>query len=229
MPAAVLWDMDGTLVDTEPYWIAAGTELVLEHGGEWSHEDALAVVGAGLGWSARRMQRRGVPLSEDEIVEQLTDRVWDRIAEFGIPFRPGAIELLMELRDAGIPTALVTMSLRRMALYVADRMGFSGFDVVVGGDDVAHSKPHPEPYLRAASLLAVNPFDCVAIEDSLPGVQSASAAGCYVIGVPLMVPLDDAPADIMWPTLAGKSTADLVAALAAGHGAHRAGTARAMG
>lgn len=201
--------MDGTLVNTEPYWIAAETTLIESHGGTWSHEEALQLVGSGLWHSARILQAKGVALSEDEIIDHLTDRVIEQLVELGIPWRPGALELLTELREAGIPTALVTMSVSRMAHHVADRLGFVGFDAVVSGDDVTHSKPHPESYLRGAELLGVDPADCVAIEDSAPGIASASAAGATVIGVPFMIPLDDAPASALWPTLAGRTLADL--------------------
>lgn len=209
LPAAVLWDMDGTLVNTEPYWISAETELIEEHGGSWTQEEALQLVGSGLFFSAGIIQAKGVTLSAAEIVDRLTDRVMEQLVEFGIPWRPGALELLTELREQGIPTALVTMSVGRMAHHVADRLGFVGFDAVVSGDDVVKSKPHPEPYLRGAELLGVKPEDCVVIEDSEPGIRSASAAGSVVIGVPFMVDLPHDVADVLWPTLDGRSVADL--------------------
>lgn len=211
LPAAVLWDMDGTLVNTEPYWISAETELIESFGGSWTHEEALELVGSGLWRSAQIMQAKGVALSEEAIIDRLTDRVMEQLVEFGIPWRPGARELLTELKEAGVPTALVTMSIGRMAHHVADRLGFAGFDAVVSGDDVAESKPHPESYLLGASLLGVDPTLCVAIEDSPPGIASASAAGATVIGVPFMVDIASAPADVFWPTLAGRTVADIAA------------------
>lgn len=213
LPAAVLWDMDGTLVNTEPYWIAAETELIESFGGSWSHEEALQLVGSGLLESANVLQRKGVTLDAPVIVDRLTDRVMEQLVEFGIPWRPGARELLLELRGADIPTALVTMSIGRMAHHVAERLGFPGFDAVVSGDDVANNKPHPESYLLGAELLGVNPAHCIAIEDSMPGITSANAAGATVIGVPFMVDISDAPADIFWPTLDGRTIADLAALL----------------
>jgi HAD superfamily hydrolase (TIGR01509 family) len=182
LPAAVLWDMDGTLVDTEPYWMTAEEELVLAWGGSWSHEDGLTLVGSGLWAAAQVFQSRGVFLTEVEIIAFLTDRVLEQLVEHGIPWRPGARELLTSLRGAGIPTALVTMSVSRMAHHIADRLGFVGFDVVVSGDDVTNAKPHPEPYLRAAELLGVDIAQCFAIEDSEPGIASASASGAVTSG-----------------------------------------------
>ena len=201
--------MDGTLVNTEPYWIAAETELIESFGGTWTHEEALVLVGSGLWHSARVLQAKGVPLTEIEIIDNLTDRVLEQLVEFGIPWRPGARELLIELREAAVPTALVTMSVSRMAHHVADRLGFPGFDAVVSGDDVTNSKPHPESYLRGAELLGVDIAQCVAIEDSLPGITSAHSAGAVVIGVPFMVELDDSPADTLWPTLDGRNLDDI--------------------
>ena len=212
LPAAVLWDMDGTLVDTEPYWIEGETSLIHEYGGDWTHDEAMQLVGQGLWHSARIIQSKGVTLSEDEIIARLTDDVIAQLVSKGIPWRPGALELLTELRQAGVRTALVTMSISRMAHHVADRLGFVGFDAVVSGDDVQHSKPHPEPYLRGAELLGVDITDCVAIEDSTAGVGSAVAAGATTIGVPFLLSLEGSGAQVLWPTLAGRTVADLAAA-----------------
>jgi HAD superfamily hydrolase (TIGR01509 family) len=204
--------MDGTLVNTEPYWIAAETELIESFGGSWTHEEALQLVGSGLMNSAEIIRAKGVDLDAAVIVDRLTDRVLEQLVEFGIPWRPGARELLTELREQGIPTALVTMSISRMAHHIADRLGFVGFDAVVSGDDVTESKPHPEPYLRGAELLGVDPADCVAIEDSEPGIRSAVAAGAVTVGVPFMVDLPDDVAHVLWPTLHGRGVADLAGA-----------------
>ncbi len=208
MPAAVLWDMDGTLVDTEPYWMQAEIELVASFGGIWTAADGLTLVGSGLWHSAGVLQERGVTLELDDIVTRLTDRVLEQV-EVAVPWRPGALELLAELKAARIPTALVTMSIRRMAQHVAGSAPAGTFDVIVAGDEVTHSKPHPEPYLRAAELLEVAAHDCVAIEDSKPGLESAAAAGAVCIGVPLHVSLPDDVSYSLWPTLDGKGIADL--------------------
>jgi HAD superfamily hydrolase (TIGR01509 family) len=200
--------MDGTLVDTEPYWMDAERELVASFGGTWTHEDGLALVGSGLWASAEVFRGRGVELSADEIVTYLTDRVLARI-KVEVPWRPGALELLAELKARGIPMALVTMSVHRMAEFVASFVDFDPFDVIVAGDDVTHAKPHPEPYLRAAELLGVSAEDCVAVEDSSTGLASAVASGATSIGVPLHVPLEEGPGHTIWSSLAGKTVDDL--------------------
>lgn len=201
--------MDGTLVDTEPYWMAAETSLVESFGGTWTHEDALQLVGSGLIDSAIILQNAGVAMEPEAIVSHLTDVVQDLLRTQGVPFRPGARDLLAELREAGIPTGLVTMSLRRMALSVVDLIDFEAFDIVVAGDDVDNPKPHPEPYLQAAALLDVDIADIVVIEDSPTGVRAGLASGAVTIGVPHIVPLDGLGAHELWPTLAGRGVSDL--------------------
>ncbi|OZD57864.1 hydrolase [Rhodococcus sp. 06-1477-1B] len=208
-PAAVLWDMDGTLVDTEPYWMAAETPLVERFGGTWSHAQALGMVGLALEDSARLLQNAGVPWGVDEIIAYLTDEVQRQLAVTGVPFRPGARELLADLRAAGVKTALVTMSMRRMALSVVELIDFPAFDLVVAGDDVERPKPYPDPYLQAAAALDVDIRDTVAIEDSPNGLRSAIASGAVSLGVPLMVPLEGVGAHALWPSLEGRTTTDL--------------------
>ncbi|WP_245861337.1 HAD family hydrolase [Compostimonas suwonensis] len=214
LPAAVLWDMDGTLVDTEPYWMQAETELVGSFGGTWTHEDALQMVGLGLWVAAARLQAAGVALNADQIVDRMTGRVQELIAEQGVPWRPGARELVEALYAAGVPLALVTMSIERMARQIVDALPVPAFGVVVAGDLVTNAKPHPEPYLRAAELLGVDIAGCVAIEDSPTGLASATAAGAIAIGVPHMIALDDAPYSVLWASLEGHGPQDLAILLA---------------
>lgn len=217
-PQAVLWDMDGTLIDSEPYWIAAEAELIESYGGTWTHDDALQLIGLGLLESAEIIRARGVEMEPHDIVDHLTAQVVHRLSTMGVPFRPGARELLFSLREAGIPTALVTMSLHRMARTVVDLIDFPAFDLIVGGDDVARPKPFPDPYLQAASTLGVDIRDCVTLEDSPNGLRSAVASGAVALAVENLLPLDGLGAAAVWTTLDGR-TADDIAAL---HRAHRA-------
>lgn len=225
-PAAVLWDMDGTLVDTEPYWMDAEIPLVERFGGTWSHEESLQLVGLGLEDAARIFQDAGVRMSVPDIVDELTSTVMGRLMSEKVPFRPGARELLASLRAAGVKTGLVTMSMRRMAQTVVDSIDFDAFDIIVAGDEVTRPKPFPDPYLQACTLLGVSPADAVAIEDSPNGLRSAVAAGVASIGVPLMVSLEGVGAHVVWPTLDGK-TADDIAAFHTDHAARTARTAPA--
>lgn len=189
LPAAVLWDMDGTLVDTEPYWIAAEFALAERYGGRWSHEHSMELVGSDLIDSGRYIREHmGIDLEPAEIVEELLDGVVARIAEH-VPWQPGAVELLDALRKEQVPCALVTMSYRRFVAPILDGLPADTFAAVVTGDAVTRGKPDPEPYLRAAELLGVAPADCVAIEDSNTGTRSAVAAGAAVLVVPNHVPV----------------------------------------
>ncbi|HSE72499.1 MAG TPA: HAD family phosphatase [Nocardioidaceae bacterium] len=207
--AAVLWDMDGTLVDTEPYWIESEYELVERHGGTWSHEHAMNLVGNDLLTSGRYIREHaGVDLEPSDIVEQLLDRVVARVEE-KVPWRPGARELLDDLRAHHVRCALVTMSYRRFVAPVLEQLPEDSFEVVVTGDAVSQGKPHPEPYEKAAAILGVHPWETLAIEDSNTGARSAEAAGCSVLVVPNHVPVLDGTRRKLRDTLVGLTAADL--------------------
>ena len=210
---AVLWDMDGTIVDTEPYWFAAEHAVVAEHGDYWSDDLARSVVGFDLLDSGRFMiEHGGVRLTPHEIVELLLDSVVSELKR-EVPWRTGARELLADVRSAGIPTALVTMSWRRFADEVITALPKGAFDISVVGDDVERGKPHPDAYLLAAERLGVDITKCVAIEDSPTGVASALAAGAIVLAVPhhVDVPMrhDVNGRMIRRETLAGITATDL--------------------
>ncbi|MFI7481931.1 HAD family hydrolase [Kocuria sp. M1R5S2] len=215
LPTAVLFDMDGTLVDTEPYWIEAEIELVRSFGGAWTEADALAMVGSGLEDCAAVLQRAGADLGVREIVDHLLARVVARTRERTV-HRDGALELVAALRDRGVPLALVTSSEAPLAEVVVDAFGGPGvFDVVVTGDLGHPAKPAPDPYLLCAARLPAHdgrrpdPRGMVAVEDSRTGVRSATAAGIFTVGVPSVVPLDGAGADHLLPSLAGVTPDDL--------------------
>jgi HAD superfamily hydrolase (TIGR01509 family) len=213
LPAAVLWDMDGTLVDTEPYWIECEYALVESYGGTWSDELAHAQVGNDLLDTGRALiEHGGVPLEPVEVVERLLDGVVERVRAH-LPWRPGAQDLLAELHDRGVPCALVTMSWRRFAEAVLDAVP-GRFAALVTGDEVERPKPFPDPYLLAARMLGADPADCVAIEDSPKGVASAVAAGVPTLGVVNLVDLPPRPGLTVVDTLVGW-TADRLGALRA--------------
>lgn len=190
--------------------MAAETALVEAYGGIWTQEQALQLVGNGLMDSAVLLRAAGVDMAPESIVDKLTDDVRNALATQGVPFRPGARELLRDLHAAGIRTALVTMSLRRMALSVVDLIEFDAFEYIVAGDDVEHPKPHPAPYLTAAKLLDIDIAEALVIEDSGTGLRSGVASGAVTLGVPHMIPLDGYGAHTLWPTLEGRTAADII-------------------
>ncbi len=192
LPAAVLWDLDGTLVDTEPAWMEAEVRLANKHGVAWTAEDALQLVGTSLPNAGRIFQELGVSGTVDEIVDELIGVVIDILGD-RIDWQPGAQRLLTELRDAGVPQVLVTMSYREMADIILKGAPDGCFTASVTGDEVANGKPDPEPYLKAAEMIGVDIARCVAVEDSPTGLASATAAGAKVIGVRRQVPVPAAP------------------------------------
>ena len=201
--AAVLWDMDGTLVDTEPAWIEAEYALAARHGGTWSQEHALELVGNDLLVSGRYLRHHlGIDVPPEQIVEELLDDVVAGVRR-EVPWRPGARELLASLGDAGTPCALVTMSYTRLVEPVLAGLPEGTFRAVVTGDTVDRGKPHPEPYLTAARMLDVLASECLAVEDSPTGVASAEAAGCTVLCAPLHVTVTPGPRTVLVDDLAG--------------------------
>ncbi|MEM9038735.1 MAG: HAD family phosphatase [Actinomycetota bacterium] len=209
LPAALLIDMDGTVVDTEPYWMASEMALVAEFGGTWTDDDAHSIVGFDLLDSAEQLRvRGGVDLAPHAIVERLLDSVIER-CRVELPWRPGARELLLDAGRREVPAVLVTMSWRRLAGAVLDAAPPGVFAGSVTGDEVDRGKPHPEPYLRAAASLGVEPATCLAIEDSPTGIAAAVSAGCATVAVPHMVPVDDEAGRVVVETLVGTDVAGL--------------------
>ncbi|MRJ77462.1 HAD-IA family hydrolase [Aeromicrobium sp. SMF47] len=204
--AAVLWDLDGTIVDTEPLWMAAEQELAEAHGKIWTEEDALQLVGNSLIASGEYIR---TALEIDMTPEQIVDHLVASLATSlrgNVVWRPGARELIEALDAQGVPQALVTMSYVQIAEPIAEVLPFAA---VVTGDAVTRPKPFPDPYLRAAELLGVDASDCLAIEDSATGAASATAAGCDVLAVPHYVHVPVADRRVQVPTLAGLTPADL--------------------
>jgi HAD superfamily hydrolase (TIGR01509 family) len=173
--------MDGTLIDSEPYWIGAELALAERFGATWTYEDSLTLVGNPLDVSAEILKAAGVDLPIETIIDDLLSQVTARAREH-LPWMDDSRQLLEALHSAGIPCALVTMSRGAFVEAFLDEAGHF-FDTVVTGDEVSRGKPDPEAYLLAAQRLGVLATDCVAIEDSAAGVRSAHASGARTIGV----------------------------------------------
>ena len=209
LPAAVLWDMDGTLVDTEPYWISAEHEIVEAAGGTWNDDYALQLVGQDLNVSAAFIRDHSpITWDNERIIDELLVRVVAQVREH-VPWRPGARELLADLSRHDVPCALVTMSWRSLAEAVVSGLPEDSFALLVTGDEVTHGKPHPEPYWAACRALAVDPAECVALEDSPTGVRSAVAAGVPTVAVPHTVPVPEQAGAVRIDTLEGVGAAEL--------------------
>lgn len=204
--------MDGTLIDSEPYWLDAEIALVQSFGGRWTQEQGLTLVGSGLWDSAAALQHAGVDLELREIIDRLSADVRARLVEH-VPWRPGAREMIASMLDAGIPTALVTMSFRENALTISEaisrEIGREAFSVVVAGDDVTEPKPNPEPYLTAADHLGIDIAHAVAFEDSVFGAASAYSAGALTIGIPLHIEIPDSYIHVRWDSMVGKTLEDI--------------------
>ncbi|MCX5113785.1 HAD family phosphatase [Streptomyces sp. NBC_00378] len=186
---AVLLDMDGTLVDTEGFWWDAEVEVFAELGHQLDEAWRDVVVGGPMTRSAGYlMDVTGADITLDELTVLLNDRFEKRIGR-GVPLMPGAARLLAELVRHDIPTALVSASHRRIIDRVLESVGRHHFALTVAGDEVSRTKPHPEPYLFAASGFGADPEYCAVIEDTATGVAAAEAAGCRVVAVPSVAPI----------------------------------------
>lgn len=205
--AAVLWDMDGTLIDSEKLWDVALRELAVELGGRLTDSARAAMVGTTVAVTIRLMfESLGLPDSPASTLAA-ADRLRElagRLFRHGLVWRPGAREALTAVRRVGTPMALVTTTERWLTEIALDVIGRDHFAVTVCGDEVdGLNKPHPEPYLRAARLLGVPVGDCLAVEDSPTGARSAAAAGAEVLVVPCDVPVPDDPRWTVRTTLIG--------------------------
>ncbi|MGJ3508630.1 HAD family hydrolase [Enemella sp. A6] len=214
-PAAVLFDNDGTLADTEPMWVEVEREVCREIGGEYTPEVRDATLGNSMEGTAEILIDAAgrTDLEVAEVSELLTVRAVERLESGGFEFMPGAVELLAALDEAGIPLALVSAADTRVLAAVTSRLPKPYFSVIIGNDSVTRGKPDPEGYLMAAAELGVNPADCLVIEDTAKGAQAGNASGARVIVVPnaegIVVP--EAPRRSFVDTLAGLGVADLAA------------------
>lgn len=192
-PTAVIWDFDGTLVDTEPIWAGTEQEMMAEHGVIWSDEMMRAKIGQPATLSAKQMaQAAGRPDEAQEFYDELHRRIADRIRRDDLPFLPGVRSLVHDLERTGTRAAVVTASNGQIIDAARERLP-KVFEFIITADDVPRSKPHPDPYLQAFERLGIDPLDAIILEDSVPGSRSALDAGGLVFAVPQFVKLPPHP------------------------------------
>lgn len=180
---AILWDHDGTLVETEPYWIEAELELTAKFNVTWTEEDALNCVGNPMLETGRILNEAGVKMEPSAIVDWLVDRVDHLMDEKGNLWMPGVKELFAECAEQNIPCAIVSNAWRKVVEKTVAGLPQDVIKYMITGDEMVVAKPDPWPFAHAAEVLGVAPENCIAIEDSLPGTLSAEAAGIPVLVV----------------------------------------------
>ena len=211
MLEAVMFDMDGLLVDSEPLWFQAEQAVMSRLGGPWSAADQHVLVGGSMDTTVSYLLSKGTrPAPRAAVARWLIDAMVDLLTTRPLPVMPGAAELLTEVRAAGLPHALVTSSEPEVVDAVLARLGAGAFPVVVCAADVAHAKPDPELYLLAAAKLGTDPRHCIALEDSPNGVAAAEAAGYLTVAVPSVIPIPARPGRVVLSSLSGLTLADLV-------------------
>ena len=220
---AVLFDMDGTLVQTEEHWGEAMFALAARLGGEMSAAARQRTVGTSMRTAMAILHEDlGVRRTEREL---LADAAWveqetARLMADEVHWQPGARELVAAVRGTGLRTALVTTTPRSLARLVLGHIGevapgVPAFDVTVCGDEVPALKPDPAPYRQAMAALDVRPDQCVVVEDSQAGIAAGLAAGAAVLGVPGIQPVPSAPGLVLRESLVGVGVEDLAGVLAA--------------
>ena len=188
---AILFDMDGTLIDSEPLWLKAEIEIMAEVGCVWDQQDQINCLGGPAERTELYMQERSKNIKPyGYFIQRLHQVMKGKIAN-ELELIPNALELLKECKDLGIKTALVTASSGDLMRIVLNRFPPNTFDTAISRDDVAQTKPDPAPYLLAAKHLSVNISNCIVFEDSLTGIESGLRAGAKVIGIPHLVQMPD--------------------------------------
>jgi HAD superfamily hydrolase (TIGR01509 family) len=202
LPAAVIFDNDGLLLDTEQAWTRAEVTLFARRGREFTLEHKRYILGSSREVAERKLEEMlELPSHGPVLLEELRELVMAEVLR-GAPPLPGAAELVAELRSLGVPVGLASNSPREFVDLALRLAGMNdAFDVTVAGDEVPLPKPAPDVYVRAAELLATPPQACVALEDSNTGVAAARAARMLVIGVPGIPGVELPEADLVADSL----------------------------
>ncbi|ALU21496.1 hydrolase [Corynebacterium pseudotuberculosis] len=187
MLEAILWDMDGTLVDSEGIWAEATFAISEEMGNRLTADQQLQTVGASFDFTLGLCADNAGLALDSNSREFWKNRLFSQVSALfatELTLKPGLSGLLDSVHQAGIPMAIATNTVRRVAQHSIHAIGESYFDATICGDEVANPKPAPDIYCEAAQRLKTQPRHCIAFEDSYNGMLSALAAGCIVIGVP---------------------------------------------
>ena len=209
IPEAILIDMDGTLVDSEPLWFAGEAQLMAQFDFEWKHENQAQVLGGPIAKVGRYMSQLANGANTPEFFSESLIANVSASFEEQLSLLPGALQILEGAKSMGIPVALVSASPRQLVEACDRFLGVGFFDALVSCDDVTNTKPDPESYLKAAQILGVAISNCLVLEDSQTGVTSGKASGAKVIAIPHLVSIKEDDQVKVVKTLAGLQVTDL--------------------
>jgi haloacid dehalogenase superfamily, subfamily IA, variant 3 with third motif having DD or ED len=181
--SAILFDMDGTIIDSEPLWLQAEIEVMAELGCHWDEQDQINCLGGPMERTEKYMQDRSGNVKPYGYFGQRLNEVMKLKFVKDLELMPNALELITKSKEAGLKTALVTASGRELMNSALTRFPENSFDNAISRDDVTNSKPHPEPYLMAAKRLEVKIEECLVLEDSMTGVRAGLDSGAQVVAI----------------------------------------------
>ena len=181
--SAILFDMDGTIIDSEPLWLQAEIQVMAELGCHWDEQDQINCLGGPMERTEKYMQDRSGNVKPYGYFGQRLNEVMKLKFVKDLELIPNALELITKSKEAGLKTALVTASGRELMTSALTRFPENSFDIAISRDDVANSKPHPEPYLMAAERLKVRIDECLVLEDSMTGVRAGLDSGAQVVAI----------------------------------------------
>lgn len=191
--SAILFDMDGTIIDSEPLWLQAEIEVMAELGSHWDAQDQINCLGGPMERTEKYMQERTGNIKPDGYFGKRLNEVMKSKFAKDLAVIPAALKLLEKARVYGLKTALVTASGRELMLAAVKKFPEGAFDICISRDDVIKSKPDPEPYLKAAKSLNVAISECLIFEDSLTGVKSGLASGAQVVAISHLIEMHNQP------------------------------------
>ena len=206
---AVLFDMDGTLINSEPFWLIAETELMSRYGHQWTDEDQAYCLGGPLPRVGAYMSELAGGANDPHYFETELVRLVAEEFKAGLEFIPGARELVADLFESQIPMALVSASPRLLVNAALNLLPAGTFLTSISNQDVTISKPHPESYLLAADHLGVDIKQSIVLEDSKTGIDAGLASGAIVIGIPHLITYPPTPRLHLRPNLIDLSTEEI--------------------